>query len=115
MTTLEIERAIESILGKSITDKPERPRRRGRIPCEKPPIWSLNFYNPARNTTYALISMCIKDDFDQSLPELARRLAKYKNRPFRECLTIIRELQASGKLGYYDDDTLYFHTWRGEA
>ncbi len=114
MIITDIEREINDILGITPDKKPPaNPQRRGRPRRGIQPIWSLNFYEPTRNTTYALISMCIKEDFDQSLDELAMRVSRCKERPKSECLKVLRELRECGKLGYYDDYTLRFHTWKG--
>ncbi len=114
MMNSDIEREICDIFGITPTKEPlPKPRKRGRRPLEKPPIWSLNFYEPTKNITYALISMCIKEDFDQSMDELATRVSKCKGRPKAECLKVLHEIRDSGKLGYYDDYTLRFHTWEG--
>ena len=115
MTTSDIEQEICAIFGITPnTETQPQPRKRGRKPLEKQPIWSLNFYEPTRNITYAVISMCIKEDYDQSLDELATRLSKCKGRSKSECLRILTDLKNSGKLGYYDDYTLRFHIWEGE-
>lgn len=112
MKTTEIEQMIEEILfGKAKAPTEKRPR--GRARKEKPPIWSLEFYNPSKNTSFALISMCIKENPDQSLPELALRLSAYKSRPPRECLTVLKRLEDCGKLGYYDDNRI-FRAWKSE-
>lgn len=115
MIITDIEREINNILGIATReDKPSAaPPRRGRPPLEKQPIWSLNFYEPTGNITYAVISMCIKEDFSQSFDELATRVSRCKERPKSECLKVLRELRECGKLGYYDDYTLRFHTWKG--
>ena len=109
----EIEKIL--MLGESDTvadtAESESPRRRGRKPTrDSIPIWSLSFYNPKRNRTFALISMCIKDDFEQSLSSLALRVAMCKKRPAGECLAILRDLKRHGLLGYYDDDRI-FRLW----
>ncbi len=113
MITSDIERAINNIFGIS-TEKPATKKKRGRRPLEKQPIWSLNFYEPDKNITYAVISMCIKEDFDQTLEQLATRVSACKARPKAECLRILRNLSDCGKLGYYDDYSLRFCTWKGE-
>lgn len=110
--TPDIEQMIEDILGLS-KPAPVIKRPRGRARKEKPPVWSLCFYDASKNTTYALISLCIKEDPDQSLEQLALRLSAYKSRPPRECLRILKKLKAAGKLGYYDEDR-FFRSWQGE-
>lgn len=115
MIITDIEREINDILGIATLEEKSSvtPHRRGRPPLQKQPIWSLSFYEPTRNITYAVISMCIKEDFGQSLDELAARVSRCKERPKAECLKVLRELRDCGKLGYYDDYTLRFHTWTG--
>lgn len=114
MIISDIEREINDILGIAPEGKPPvSPQRRGRPPLKKQPVWSLDFYEPTRNITYAVISMCIKEDLEQSLDELATRLSRCKERPRSECLRVLRELSLCGKLGYYDDYTLRFRTWTG--
>lgn len=112
MKTSEIELLIDEILCIK-KEEPSQKRPRGRQRKEKPPLWSLSFYDPNKNTTFALISMCIKDDFDQSLEQLALSLSAYKSRPPRECLSVLRRLLDCGKLGYYDDNRV-FRVWHGE-
>lgn len=104
----QYETEIEAILS------PGKPRRRGRRPTPTPKRWSLDFYNPCDNRTFALISMCIKDDFDQSIEQLALRLAMYKDVSPVEALQKLRALRGCGRLGYYDDKTLFFRTWHGK-
>ena len=116
MTNLSIEREIDDILGLTHEKrKPRHPRKRGRRALEKQPTWALDFYEPTKNITYALISMCIKEDFEQSLEELAARVSRCKSRPTAECLKVLRDLENFGKLGYYDDYSLRFRTWKGGA
>ncbi len=110
----EIENAINEILG--ISDKKESlfsPKKRGRRKLPRQKIWSLDFYDPQQSITYALISICIKEDFDQSLEQLAMRLSIWKSRPIRECMRVLRKLKKTGKLGYYDESRV-FRTWNGE-
>ena len=111
-----IERAIEDILGIPTNTAPKieevvhiRPKR-GRVAKGRPPIWALEFYNPEKNRTFALISLCIKDDFDQSIEQLALKLSAYKCRPPAECLKVLKRLRSINKLGYYDNG-LIFRTW----
>ena len=112
--TTDIEREIFEIFGITPQHPSNEKRKRGRRPNAEQPTWSLDFYEPERNITYALISMCIKDDFDQTLPQLAARLAACKGRPKSECLKILKNLSECGKLGYYDDYSRIFCPWRGE-
>lgn len=115
MTAKELEHAIDEILGIKRKAVPIVPKRkRGRQTKKKPPTWSLDFYNPEHNRTFALISMCIKEDFEQSIEQLALRLSAYKYVPPAECLEVLIELKNSGKLGYYDDNNKLFRTWNGE-
>ena len=111
-TTKEIERAIEEILGLGKTREPITRRPRGRQKKEDPKTWALDFHDPENNRTFALISMCIKDDFDQSIEELAVKVSFCKSRPYSECLRILKRLSFYGKLGYYDSE-LIFRAWSG--
>ena len=116
MTTLskEIEAAIDEILNLNSekTEKrvPGKPGRKRNPPTQ---IWSLSFHDPQHNITYALISTCIKEDYSQSLEQLAMRLSIWKSRPINECMCKLRSLKRSGKLGYYDENCV-FRTWDGE-
>lgn len=110
--TTDIENAINNILGIAKSGSAER-KKRGRRPNEEQPVWSLNFYEPDKNITYALISMCIKEDFGQTLEQLAARVSACKGRPKSECLKVLRNLSDCGKLGYYDDYSQFFCTWKG--
>lgn len=72
----------------------------GRPPDEEDPrIWKVG----EMEITTALISMCIKEDLNQTLTELASRVAVDKCRPLGESLAVLRELEEQGKLGYYND------------
>lgn len=114
MTAKEIDRAIDIILGiEQKKEEPKIPRRRGRKKQEYIPVWALEFYNPIKSRTFALISMCIKEDFEQSLEQLALRVAINKGRPPMEALTVLRSLKEQGMLGYYDSDHV-FRRWYGE-
>lgn len=108
---IELETEICKILELPLPEV--KPKKRGRRPKPPTPVWSLDFYNPAGNMSFALISMCIKEDFEQSIEQLALRLSIWKMRPPRECLSVLRRLRRSGKLGYYDKDHV-FRTWNGE-
>lgn len=121
----EIERAIEKILalGEKKAEKPApksephaqtktkkkmgRPASRDEIP-----VWALDYNDPANNRSLALISMCIKEDYNQSLRELAMRLALCKSRSPDECLEKLFALRDAGQLGYYDDETRFFCIWK---
>ena len=111
-TTFDIERALEYILCVEENKKTPQKRPRGRQKKDTPPIWALDFFNPEKNRTFALISMCIKDDYNQSIYELAEKLSILKSRSFDECLAILGRLAKSGKLGYYDSN-LIFRLWSG--
>ena len=106
----QIEKAIDEILG---IKSAHAPKKRGRRKLPQTHIWSLAFHDPYHNVTYALISTCIKEDFDQSLEQLALRLSIWKSRPKSECLRVLRRLKRSGRLGYYDESCV-FRTWNGE-
>ena len=93
----------------------EKRQRRGRPSSVDDPeynlIWKVDRRSNKRNITLATISMCIKDDMNQSLEELAERVAECKARPFGESLAVLRELSENGKLGYYDNVTMVFRKW----
>ncbi len=107
---IEIECAINFILG---NEEAVIAPKRGRKKVEPPPVWSVNFYDPKKNRTFALISMCIKENYNQSLSELAFRLSVNKSRPVAECLRVLKKLEASGKLGYYDENRM-FRKWESK-
>ncbi len=109
-TTIDINRAVEYILSPAIPAEVKQKKPRGRHKKEVPPIWALEFFNPEKNRTFALISMCIKDDYNQSIEELAGRLSELKARPPHECLSVLRKLSQKGKLGYYDSN-MVFRLW----
>lgn len=113
MIISDTERAINAILGIPQMSTVPQVRKRGRRPNDEQPIWSLNFYEPDKNITYAVISMCIKEDPDQTFDELCQRVSKAKCRPVSECKKILNRLRECGKLGYYDDYSLLFCTWKG--
>ena len=72
----------------------------GRPPDEDDPrIWKVG----ELEITTALISMCIKEDLNQTLTELASRVAVDKCRPLGESLAVLQELQEQGRLGYYNN------------
>ena len=66
--------------------------------------WAVDPGDPNNNSTLPVISMCIKDDMNQTLSELAERVAKCKCRPVGECLAVLRELKKKGHLGYFISD-----------
>ena len=119
----EIERAIESILalGEKKAEKPApapepreepKPKKTGRpVSRGEIPVWAIDYNDPANNRSLALISMCIKEDYSQTLRELAMRLALCKSRSPDECLEKLFALRAAGHLGYYDDETRFFCIW----
>ena len=118
----EIERAIELILAlgkkeaeKPATEKKEQPKikKKAGRPATRDniPIWAIDYDDPANNRTLALISMCIKEDYSQTLRELAMRLALCKSRSPDECLEKLLWLRNEGQLGYYDDETRVFCIW----
>ena len=87
--------------------------RPGRPAQPKLPIWAVDRFDRNNSTTCALISMCIKEDYSQTLRELAERLAVYKDRPMKECLAVLRELKRAGNLGYFVYDYgYYFRQWQ---
>ena len=58
--------------------------------------------------------MCIKEDMDQTLEELAERVKKCKRRPGDECLAVLKELKEKGHLGYFIWDGksgYYYKKW----
>ena len=105
-----IEQAIEEILFGA--KREQEHKKRGR-PRKYHSCWSLRFYDRERNSSFALISMCIKENPLQSLEELALRLSIWKLRPVAECLRVLKQLKKTGKLGYYDESRV-FRTWDGE-
>ena len=118
----EIERAIELILAlgkkeekKTTAEKTVQPKikkKAGRPATRSSiPVWAIDYDDPANNRTLALISMCIKEDYSQTLRELAMRLALCKSRSPDECLEKLISLRDAGRLGYYDDETLFFCVW----
>ncbi len=85
-------------------------KRRGRRPIPKNPVWAVDPFSQDKSVTSALISMCIKEDFNQTLLELARKLSELKDRPQSECLAVLRDLKKRGHLGYWDD-SFTFNLW----
>lgn len=111
-TIIDIDRAVECILNMAAQPEIKQKRPRGRQKKDTPPIWALEFFNPEKNRTFALISMCIKDDYNQSIEDLAKKLSDLKSRPLTECLSVLRKLSQRGKLGYYDSN-MVFRLWTG--
>ena len=87
-------------------------KKRGRRRKSPSPTWALDFYNPAGNRSFALISMCIKDNLNQSIDELALRVAKQKSVSPASAMQVLLDLKERGLLGYYDDKTLHFIKWK---
>ena len=110
----ELDRIIDEILVLGAVRSTKQKRKRGRQYKAPSPVWALQFYEPEKNRSFALISMCIKEDPDQSLEQLALRLSTNKRRPPSECLKILKILRERGKLGYYDDSSRIFRTWNGK-
>ena len=63
--------------------------------------WAVDPGDPFNNSTLAVISMCIKEDMNQTLEELAERVKKCKRRPVDECLAVLKELKEKGHLGFF--------------
>ena len=78
-------------------------KKKGGCPPDEddPRIWKVG----ELEITTALISMCIKEDLNQTLEELASRVAVDKCRPLGESLAVLRELEEKGRLGYYTTST----------
>lgn len=111
--TYELDTMIDNILVLNQGEAPvPQKKQRGRRKKAPSPTWALDFYNPAGNRTFALISMCIKDDFDQSIAELALRVAAYKSVSPAKAQEVLLHLKKRGQLGYYDDKTLHFVKWK---
>lgn len=72
----------------------------GKIGSEKKqyPIWDFE----PMSATFAVISLCIKDDLSQSLEALAHRLADVKCEPVEVCYSKLKELKEKGELYYYN-------------
>ena len=89
-----------------------RGKKRGRQRAPLQLIWSTDPFDRKRSVTSAVISMCIKEDFNQTLPELAMRLSELKGRSKSECLAVLRDLKKRGHLGFWDDE-FTFRLWSG--
>ena len=83
---------------------PKTKRKKGRQKVGELPIWAVGDEATSRRRTFALISMCIKDNPRQSLSALAERVSELKQRPYGECLAVLRELRKKGELGYYNEE-----------
>ena len=75
------------------------------------PVWAVNPFSRENSVTCAVISMCIKEDFKQTLPQLADRLSKLKERPPGECLAVLTDMRKRGHLGFFDDE-FNFNPWK---
>ena len=53
--------------------------------------------------TSTIISMCIKEDFEQTITQLAERVATTKNVDFDAVLEQLVEMKLRGQLGFYDE------------
>lgn len=74
-------------------------------------VWDVQRHDPEHNVTIALISMCIKDDMNQTFEQLIERVSQTKERPYGECLAVLSELRNKGELGFYDDMTKDWTKW----
>lgn len=68
--------------------------------------WSLG----PMGCSYAMISLCIKEDFQQTASDLAYRLAENKKIPFTATAYVVSLLRKKGRLYFYDDDQCV-HLW----
>lgn len=76
--------------------------------------WSTDSYNSEGNISLVLISCCIKDDIDQTLGELALRVAFIRKLPFLEVARHLVELRRENKLGYFkttSEGDFYYAHW----
>ncbi len=111
--TYELDTIIDDILACEQKEIPVLPKKaRGRHKKEPLHTWALDFYNPAGNRSFALISMCIKDNPEQSIEELALRVAKHKSVSPASALEVLLNLKERGQLGYYDNITRHFIKWK---
>lgn len=85
-------------------------KKKGGCPPDEddPRIWKVG----ELEITTALISMCIKEDLNQTLEELASRVAVDKCRPLGESLAVLRELEEKGRLGYYNNLGTEWIPWK---
>ena len=63
--------------------------------------WATDPYDVQNNISLALISSCIKDDYNQTLGQLALRVAFLRRLPFLEVARHLTELCKQNKLGYF--------------
>ncbi len=112
--TYKLDTIIDDILELEQKEAPVLPKKvRGRHKKAPAQTWALDFYNPAGNRSFALISMCIKDAPEQSIEELALRVAKHKSVSTASALEVLLNLKERGQLGYYDNTTQHFIKWKG--
>lgn len=71
---------------------------------EEDPNFNAKQYFDLRKSsiTWTHIAMCIKDNLDQSLGELALRLCLNKNIPYTAAAVMVRILDQEGLLYYFD-------------
>ena len=65
----------------------------------EPELWSF----APNGTSWALISVCIKEDPNQSYAALANRLAQTKSMSYTGAAYMVATLRNEGRLAYYDD------------
>lgn len=65
-----------------------------------PTCWDIGY----GGCTIAHISMCIEEDFNQTLEELAARVAESKECPYDEALKVLTGLREQNRLVYYDKE-----------
>lgn len=76
--------------------------------------WSVDPYDGDNNTSLVLISSCINEDLEQSLGELALRVAYIRQLPFLEVARHLTELRDRHILGYFAETPngeIYFRLW----
>lgn len=77
-------------------------------------IWQTESYDNEHNISLSLISCCIKDDLQQTLGELALRVAFVRKLPFLEVARHLVELRRDNKLGYFQElssGDMYYKHW----
>lgn len=77
-------------------------------------IWQTESYDNEHNISLSLISCCIKDDLQQTLGELALRVAFVRKLPFLEVARHLTELRRDDKLGYFQElssGEMYYKHW----
>lgn len=91
----------DELVGKAV--KYNRPENYVRKPRPNiPTSWDIGY----GGCTIAHISMCIEEDFNQTLEELAARVAESKECPYEEALKVLCELKEQGRLIYYDKELI---------